>query len=54
MKTKDDLLLEKTLKLIQIQAVCNKMMVRVPASASQASTKSMAMTILRIINDEPV
>lgn len=54
MKDRNDLLQEKTLKLIQIQALCDKMMVRVPASVSQASTKAMAMAILRIINDESV
>ena len=54
MKSKDDVLMEKTLKLAQIQAVCNKLIVRCPASAAQASMKSVAMKILEIIEDESI
>ena len=54
MKSKDDVLMEKTLKLAQIQSVCNKLMVRCPASAAQASMKSVAMKILEIIEDESI
>lgn len=50
MKSKDDVLMEKTLKLAQIQSVCNKLMVGCPASAAQASMKSVAMKILEIID----
>jgi hypothetical protein len=52
MKSKDDVLMEKTLKLAQIQSVCNKFVVRVPASAAQASMKSLAMKVLEIIDAE--
>lgn len=52
MKSKDDVLMEKTLKLAQIQAMCNKLIVRCPASAAQASMKSVAMKILEIIDAE--
>ena len=54
MKSKTDLLEDKTLKLITIQALCEKHMVRCPASAAQASMKSLAMKILQIINNESV
>ncbi len=51
MKSKDDMLMEKTLKLVQIQAICNKLIVRCPASVSQAYMKSMALKILEIVDD---
>jgi len=49
MKSKDDVLLEKTLKLAQIEHVCRKQIVRCPATSDQAALKSMAITILNII-----
>jgi len=52
MKSKDDVLMEKTLKLAQIHSVCNKLIVRCPASAAQASMNSVAIKILEIINAE--
>jgi hypothetical protein len=52
MKSKDDVLMEKSLKLAQIQSLCNKLIVRCPATASQASMKSLAMKILEIIDVE--
>ena len=54
MKSKDDLLEENTLKLLLIQGLCEKHIVRCPASAAQASMKSLAMKILQIINNESV
>jgi hypothetical protein len=50
MKSKDDIMFEKTLKLIQIKALCDKFVVRCPASAAQASMKSLAMKVLDIID----
>jgi hypothetical protein len=52
MKSKDDILFEKNLKLIQIKALCDKFVVRCPASAAQASMKSLAMKVLDIIDAE--
>ena len=52
MKNKEDVMFEKTLKLIQIKALCDKFVVRCPASAAQASTKSLAMKVLEIIDAE--
>lgn len=52
MKSKNDLLEDKTLKLIMIQGLCEKYMVRCPASAAQASMKSLSMKILKIIEGE--
>ena len=51
MKNKQDVILEKTLKIAQIQALCRKQMVRCPASAAQSSLKSMAKAILNIIEN---
>lgn len=50
MKSKEDMIEEKTLKLILIQGLCEKHMVRCPASAAQASMKSLAMKVLDIID----
>ena len=50
MKNKEDMLEEKTLKLILIQGLCEKHIVRCPASAAQASMKSLAMKVLDIID----
>jgi len=52
MESKDDILLDKTLKLAQVEAFCNKHLYRCPASAAQASMKSMAMTILKMIKED--
>lgn len=52
MKSKDDLLEDKTLKLMIIQGLCEKHIVRCPASAAQASMKSLSMEILKIIEAE--
>ena len=52
MKSKDDLLEDKTLKLMIIQGLCEKHIVRCPASAAQASMKSLSMEILKIIEGE--
>ena len=52
MKTKDDLLQEKSLKLLLIQGFCEKHLFKSPASSSQASMKQMAMSILKIIDGE--
>lgn len=52
MKSKDDILLEKTLKLAQIEHVCRKKIVRCPATSDQAALKSMAITILNIIQND--
>lgn len=49
MKSKDDVLMEKTMKLIQISAICKKQMVKCPADVAQASLKSLATSILNII-----
>lgn len=54
MKDKDEVLKEQSSKLAIIERLCEKQMVRVPASVSQASTKAMAMTILKVIKDESV
>lgn len=43
---------EKSLKLLLIQGYCEKHLFRCPASASQASMKQMAMSILKIIDGE--
>lgn len=52
MKSKDDILLEKTLKLAQIQSICKKQIVRCPATPDQSMLKSMATTILNIIEND--
>ena len=46
MKNKDNT------KLDQIRSVCDKLNVRCPASAAQASMKSVAIKILEIIDAE--
>lgn len=51
MKSKDDVLLEKTLKLAQIEHICRKQLVRCPATSDQAALKSMAMTIINIMRE---
>jgi hypothetical protein len=51
MKSKDDVMMEKTLKLAQIEHVCRKQLVRCPATSDQAALKSMAMTIINIIRE---
>jgi hypothetical protein len=48
---KKDVLLEKTLKLSQIEHICRKQLVRCPATSDQAALKSMAMTIMNIIRE---
>ena len=40
MKNKEDMLEEKTLKLILIQGLCEKHIVRCPASAAQAERRA--------------
>ena len=52
MKSKEDVLMEKTLKLAQIQSICKKQIVRCPATSDQAALKSIAMTILNIIEND--
>lgn len=52
MKSKDDYLQEQMMKILLIKGLCEKHMVRVPASAAQASMKQMAMSILKIIEED--
>ncbi|MGA1048044.1 MAG: hypothetical protein ACO3UU_08525 [Minisyncoccia bacterium] len=44
-----DRLLERTIALSKVQEYCKAHLFRCPASASQASMKSMALTILEMI-----
>lgn len=52
MKTKDEMLQEQIVKLAQIEAMCNKHLVRCPASTGQAYLKAMSMAILQIIKSD--
>jgi hypothetical protein len=52
MKSKDDVLLEKTLKLAQVEHFCRKQLVKCPATADQACLRFMALEILQIIQHE--
>lgn len=52
MKTKDEMLQEQIVKLAQIEAMCNKYLVRCPASTGQAYLKSLSMAILQIIKSD--
>ena len=44
-----ELLLERTIALSKVEEYCKAHLFRCPASASQASMKSMALTILEMI-----
>jgi hypothetical protein len=48
-KSERELLLERTIALSKVEEYCKAHLFRCPASASQASMKSMALTILEMI-----
>jgi len=52
MKSEQELLLERTIALSKVEEYCKAHLFRCPASASQASMKSMALTILEMIEDK--